>query len=756
MQNLLKIYVLTCVTFIIGCGNKNDIQQSKKNDEVLENIIPKPNQINLKSGTFSSDQFNCFFDSNFEPTKNIITSILPSIKITDEANANIIFKKNEALKDEQYLLNIDSKKIVIESRTNIGALHGIQSLKQLMPLNGKISIPCLVIDDTPRFQYRGMHLDVARHFFDVTFIKKYIDILSMYKVNNFHWHLTDDQGWRIEIKKYPKLNQIAAYRNETLIGHYNDNPQKFDGKKYGGFYTQEEIKEVIKYASERNINVIPEIEMPGHAQAAISAYPELGCTGKKVSAATKWGVFDDVFCPNEKTFTFLEDVLSEVIELFPSKYIHIGGDECPKTQWEKNALCQSIISKNNLKDVHGLQSYFIQRMEKFINSKGRQIIGWDEILEGGLAPNATVMSWRGVQGGIDAAKQKHNVIMTPTDYCYLDYYQSKSTKEPLAIGGYLPLQKVYSYEPIPEQLSAEEAKYVLGTQGNLWTEYIDTPEKLTYMVLPRMQALAEIGWTQKENKSYENFAARLNYHFGLWKKMGLNFADKSSEVNSKIIAGDGNGVSIKLTTNGSKLPLKYSFDSPLNNQSPNALEPIKIEKSTTLYASVLNGDNFENIDTINFLLHKGAGKKITLTKKPSEKYSADGICSLLNGVIGPSNSYGSEWLGFEGDNLEAFIDLGTIMPINEIKTRFFNGPGQWIYPPKSVSVFFSQDNKNFNEMPAFTVRPSNEKIIDFTIPTANTKTRYIKINIANYGIIPTALQGGGHPAWLFVDEIILN
>ena len=374
-----------------------------------------------------------------------------------------------------------------------------------------------------------MHFDVARHFFPVSFIKKYIDILAMHKMNTFHWHLTEDQGWRIEIKKYPKLTEIGSVRKETLIGHggsSSDN-RTFDGEEYGGFYTQEEVKEVVAYAASNHITVIPEIELPGHASAAVAAYPELGNTGEQIEVVTRWGVFYDIFAPKEETFEFLEDVLTEVMELFPSKYIHIGGDEAPKNQWEESEFAQEVIKREGLKDEHELQSYFIGRIEKFLNSKGRDIIGWDEILEGGLAPNATVMSWRGEEGGIEAAKQRHNVIMTPSTYLYFDYYQvdvEEQQNEELSIGGYLPLERVYSYNPTPAELTQDEQKYILGAQANVWTEYMKTPERVEYMILPRLTALSEVVWTQHELKDYEDFIVRLDSFTERYDALGLNYS----------------------------------------------------------------------------------------------------------------------------------------------------------------------------------------------------------------------------------------
>lgn len=412
---------------------------------------------------------------------------------------------------ESYYLLIKSNEVIWRAK-DAGSFYALQSFVQLLPetTGQTIKLAGLEITDWPRYKYRGMHLDVARHYFPVSFIKKYIDFLAQYKFNTFHWHLTDDQGWRIEIKKYPRLTEIGAYRAQTLVGNFHDRfPQLFDGTPYGGYYTQEEIKEVVAYAQSRFINVIPEIEMPGHALAALSAYPELACGDKPgpFQPAEKWGVFDDVFCAGkEQPFHFLQDVLTEVMALFPSNYIHIGGDECPKARWKTCKYCQKRIRDNKLKDEHELQSYYIRRIEKFVNSKGRRIIGWDEILEGGLAPNATVMSWRGVDGGIAAAKMGHDAIMTPGSSLYFDHVQGKSNQEPLSIGGNNPLQKVYSYNPTPPDLPVSVQNRIIGVQANMWTEYMTNNAKVEYMLLPRLFALAEIAWTYPERKDWQNFS----------------------------------------------------------------------------------------------------------------------------------------------------------------------------------------------------------------------------------------------------------
>jgi len=427
-----------------------------------------------------------------------------------------------------------------------GIFYALQTLYQLLPADiygknrsdiKKWEIPCVNIEDAPRFSYRGLHLDVCRHFFPVEFIKKYIDAMAIHKLNRFHWHLTDDQGWRIEIKKYPLLTEIGSQRPETLIGHYYENmPQQFDNKTYGGYYTQDEAREIVKYAASKFITVIPEIEMPGHAMAAIAAYPYLSCTQKPLNVATKWGVFDDVFCTRETNFTFLEDVLSEIMAIFPSEYIHIGGDECPKTRWKNCPDCQARIKKLKLKDEHELQSYFIQRIEKFVNAQGRKIIGWDEILEGGLAPNATVMSWRGIDGGIAAAKSGHNVIMTPMSHCYFDFYQAEPATEPTAIGGYVPLIKVYDFEPVPKVLTAEEAKYIIGAQANVWTEYITSASHVEYMAYPRASALSEVLWTNPENKNWTRFSANMLNAFDRFKALDINASKAFFDINAKVSA----------------------------------------------------------------------------------------------------------------------------------------------------------------------------------------------------------------------------
>ena len=428
---------------------------------------------------------------------------------------------------EAYRLTISPRGIDLRASAPNGLFYGVQTLIQLLPpTKGKrenVVFPALKIADAPRFPWRGMHLDVSRHFMPVSFIKKYINYIAMNKMNVFHWHLTDDQGWRIEIKQYPKLTSIGAWRSQTLIGHPGKHNQ-YDGKRYGGYYTQKQIKEIVAYARARYVTILPEIEMPGHALAALAAYPELGCTGGPYHVGTRWGVYDDVYCAGkESTFKFLGNVLTEVMALFPGEYIHIGGDECPKTRWEKCPYDQARMKKLGLKNPEELQSYFVQRIEKFLNAHGRKMIGWDEILEGGLAPNAIIMLWRGEKGGIAAAKAHHDVIMTPGGYCYFDHYQSDPKTEPIAFGGFTPLKKVYSYEPVPKELSADEQKYILVSQGNVWTEYMKTPQKVEYMVFPRIAALGEVLWSPKSARNYIDFMKRMQSEVKRYAAYGINY-----------------------------------------------------------------------------------------------------------------------------------------------------------------------------------------------------------------------------------------
>ena len=579
------------------------------------NVIPLPNHYYFhKQGSFVLDRNSRILvddNSSTLKTANFLAAFLnehgfdlpvENVGKVDGVENDIIlriFDDKKDIRPEGYKLKVNSGNISIVSGDDAGLFYGVQTLMQLLPdslLSSKmkeVEIPGWIVNDSPRFHYRGMHLDVGRHFFPVKFIKQYLDMMAMYKFNTFHWHLTEDQGWRIEIKKYPKLTEIGAYRDSTLVGKYSDKPHKWDGKRYGGYYTQEQIRDIVQYAADRHITIIPEIEMPGHSLAALAAYPELACTPGPFRPATLWGVFADIYCPKEETFKFLEDVLTEVMELFPGKYIHIGGDEAPKVRWKESNLCKKIIKEQGLKNEEELQSYFVERIEKFLNAHGRKLIGWDEILEGGLSPDATVMSWRGVEGGIAAARAGHDAIMTPENFCYFDHYQAGPEGEPMAIGGMTTLKEVYTYEPVPEELNKKEAKHILGAQGNVWTEYMPTTEKVEYMVLPRMAALAEVVWTESDKKSWKSFQRRINNHFKRYKALGWNFCPGTYNLAySEEKDTDTATLKVELETEIYQAKMHYTTDGGMpSSQSPVYVKPLHLNKGVILKAAIFAKDS---------------------------------------------------------------------------------------------------------------------------------------------------------------------
>ncbi|MQP24598.1 family 20 glycosylhydrolase [Flavobacterium sp. LMO8] len=740
------------------------------------NIIPKPNSVEIKNGHFVLNKETVILadENSFEAkflqkeiknrtglqlkislNSNSISKIgfyyllLPGVIIKTDSLGNRSTNRNKG----QYFLRVEKNDITIAQADNVGDFYGIQTLLQLIPFEKKseIKIPYLSISDQPKFQWRGMHLDVSRHFFPKEFIKKYIDYLAMYKMNTFHWHLTDDQGWRIEIKKYPKLTEVGAWRNGSMVGHYTD--QTFDNIRYGGFYTQEEIKEIVAYAKERHITIVPEIEMPGHALAALASYPEFSCTGGPFEVGKTWGVLEDVFCPKDETFTFLENILTEVISLFPSEYIHIGGDESPKVRWKSCPHCQKRIKEEHLKDEHELQSYFIQRIEKFVNSKGRKIIGWDEILEGGLAPNAAVMSWRGTEGGIAAAKQKHFVVMSPGSHCYFDHYQGEPKNEPIAFGGYTNVEKVYSFNPIPKELSAEESNYILGAQANLWTEYINTPEHVEYMLFPRIAALSEVVWGTSNPKEYKEFEKRLISHFEIYDKKGINYSKAIFEVTSKVQPAE-NGVAFELKSanpNG----IKYTTDgSEPNSNSFSYEKPILVTKNQTIKAAYFENGKAKSA-TIEqpFFITKSTGKKIEFVHQPHENYGIGGSFTLVDGMKGNTSKFGRDWLGFWGKDMNATIDLGKTEMISKISINTLSSKGSWIYYPKSIGISVSKDGENYYAITIVSSKEIKESKGKIVIEFDKQNVQFIKVIAENNGIIADGKPGAGSNSWLFVDEI---
>ncbi|WP_233602938.1 family 20 glycosylhydrolase [Pedobacter sp. KBW06] len=660
---------------------------------------------------------------------------------------------------EGYHLLVKDDQILIKGHDQAGVFYGIQSLMQLWSPAAKnvLRLEKGEIRDYPRFNYRGMHLDVGRHMYSVAFLKKFIDLLSVYKFNIFHWHLTEDQGWRIEIKRYPKLQSVSAWRNGTIIGHKKEAPHTFDGQKYGGYYTQDQIREVVRYAASKYVNILPEIEMPGHALAALTAYPQLGCTGGPYQTAQFWGVFDDVFCAgNEEVYQFMEDVLDEVVGLFPYAYVHIGGDECPKLKWKHCAKCQKKIKENGLKDEHELQGYFMKRMEKYLNSKNRKAVGWDEVLEGGVSKNTTIMNWRGEQSGIAAAKEKYEVIMTPENMLYFDYYQSLDKNEPVAAGNYTPLSKVYGYEPIPDSLSPEQAAYIKGVQGGIWTEYMKDEKHLEYMVFPRALALSEIAWSGKKEKNYPWFLEKLRHHRNFLNRMKVNYYPYFDEITSEIKPGTNGNPLLTLKTTLPKAQIRYTLDGSVPNLKSKLYQgPVLLNRSMVLNAGLFVGNKRSGrIFNQAYLQHSGIQKKISLAHAPAGKYNFPAGL-LLNGIEGHHRFNDSQWLGFSGKDLEATIDLGALTPVSQIGINVFHYPWQRMWAPKKLSFLVSVDGKEFKEVYTggnFDLNGINKVRAKFPL----VKVRYLKIIGENIGRVPVGGYGEGEKAWLMADEIIIN
>ena len=754
-------------------------------------IIPQPASIEWKEGKYSLPK-KCFYytdskDAELFETIQLVSKELNTQfnielnKAAQPADAQFVFveKANKTSATKAYDLTISQNGIQITAQNPESFFHASRSLLQLLSLqNGQdIKLPLVHIEDFPRFSYRGMHLDVGRHFFSVSFIKKYIDWLSYHKLNTFHWHLTEDQGWRIEIKKYPALTQVGAWRNGTIIGRYPGKGN--DNVKYGGYYTQQEIKDVVSYASQRFVEVIPEIEMPGHSSAAIAAYPFLSCfpgkptaipanmiSAKSIEEQKKgrvklvqetWGVFDDVFCAGkESTFEFLQDVIDEVITLFPSPYFHIGGDECPKTHWKICALCQKRMKEIGLKDEHELQSYFVQRIEKYLNSKGKKLIGWDEILEGGLAPNATVMSWRGETGGIEAAKQGHPVIMTPGNPVYFDHTQ-RLVEDSVTIGGYNPIDKVYAYNPVPAEIPVDKSGFILGAQANVWTEYMKNEKKVEYMIFPRIAALSEVLWTPLNKKDWTSFENKLIPLMQRYVSWGVSVNPGYFDIGGTVsMAENKQGITLTLNCNAKNGMIKWDSPKPGNYQGP-----ITLNESGT-YAAKFVSNTQEVKSTFSQLIeiNKATGKEVKLAQPPSRSYPGDGAFTLVNGVRNDAekNIHFKKYLGYNGDNLEATIDLGAETSFKNIKVWFLHQPGSWIHQPSGIEVSASVDGTSFNKLGS-SEKGIFEKGLDqighFEL-NINTKQRYIKLLVKNKGLIPAGNPGEGNKPWLFVDEIQIN
>lgn len=771
--------IKTCFLFIVcflaySCSSTPD--KVFVEDDI--NIIPKPETVILGSGNFKfkSSTYLVVESEIQHEAANILAGFFQSaqewqMNVVEEGakpySNYVEFVTKSTLALDAYELSVTGDAVSIYASSPGGFLYGVQTIRQLLPVkiesknlpeNVSWVIPQIEIKDEPRFGWRGLMLDVSRHFFPKEYIKEVIDGLAMHKMNVLHFHLVDDQGWRIEIKKYPKLTEVGAWRVDHEDKHWNARPAAQPGEEatYGGFYTQEDIKEIVAYAASKNIEVVPEIEMPAHVSSAVAAYPELSCneTQIQVPSGGVWPITDIYCAGKDQTFDFLENVLIEVMELFPSQYIHIGGDEATKTNWKTCGHCQARMKNEGLKTEEELQSYFIKRMERFISSKGRTLIGWDEILEGGLAPGATVMSWRGVKGGLEAAGEGHDVIMTPNSHCYFDHYQGPQDQEPLAIGGYLPLSKVYKFDPVVEGMTKEEANHVLGGQANLWSEYIPTTSHSQYMIYPRLAALAEAVWSPKENKDWNDFSGRIETMFTRYGLMGINYA-KSAYLLSADSQMDMESKTVGITLNN-ELPnsdIRYSVNgSPMQKFE----QPIQLTETTTIKALLYKNDKpagKEFNKTIKF--HQAVGKKPEFKTTYHKSYQGTGDYNLVNALRGTKNFHDGQWQAWLGEDMEATIDLGQSTEISKVTVGAMESQGPQIYFPTDIEVYLSKDGEAFEQAGKIS-RPyaqnASPELKDFVVDFEKTEASHV--NVKAIGLKKHPLRDGS--VWLFVDEILVE
>ena len=768
------------------------------------NVVPLPQKVTLQQqwGTFTltpQTRIVCGKSANDQKNAKLLQEFVAdrtglTLSIATKRGKTPAIVLSSAEKDfapEGYRLRIDSKTVSIAASTKAGAFYGIQTLRKSLPhlsekeraymsKDGRIALPGVEINDVPRFAYRGTMLDVARHYATPDSVKRFIDMIALHGINRFHWHLTDDQGWRIEIKQLPELTKVGSHRAATVIGK---NTGKYDGKPHGGFYTQAQCKEIIAYAADRNIEIIPEIDLPGHMLAALAAYPEMGCTGGPYEVGQIWGVSSDVLCAgNPKTYAFIDKVLGEVAQLFPGKYFHIGGDECPKTRWKTCPKCQGFIEKNQLQAEgkhtaeERLQSYVIRYAEKTLARYGKRIIGWDEILEGGLAPTATVMSWRGETGGIEAAQSGHDVVMSPNTYLYFDYYQAKdASQEPLAIGGYLPLERVYSYEPMPAVLKPEEAKHILGVQANLWSEYFKTHRQTEYMALPRLAALAEIQWCQQGTRKYSDFLKRLPQLFALYGEKNYNFAKHYYDIMPNYSSIDGGGIRATLQVNEPNDAIYYTLDgSTPTQQSTRYTQPLDFKSDVRFRAIAFHEvpeqqegapKRYEasHVEKEDFHFSKSTARNITLVNEPHPSYTFAGAKVLVDGLVASNTSYNSSrWIGFLNKPMEAIIDLGENTTISQVGFNTCVEKGDWIYDARRVEISVSMDGgKTWQVVVAKDFAPLTQAdkngIHRHSYDFAPTSARLLKIVAQPEPSIPAWHEdAAGKPAFLFVDEITVN
>lgn len=773
--NLMGVLCILFSTCFYACSEKRTLNSDYE-------IIPKPLDVNCKGDAsfLLKDGVAVIYPENNQKMQDNAEFLVDyvekqtGVKLTSHAGMPVdgaICLTLDLSDDnaEAYKLIVNDKRVCISGASEAGVFYGIQTLRKSLPVAQDINVNLSAVEiyDKPRFAYRGAMLDVARHFYTVDEVKTFIDMLALHNINRFHWHLTDDQGWRIEIKKYPKLMSVASERKETVVGRWYSGI--YDGKPYGGYYTQDELRDVIDYAAKRHITIIPEVDLPGHMQAALTAYPELGCTGGPYEVRTIWGVSQDVLCVgNDFTLQFVKDVLSEVADIFPSEYIHIGGDECPKVRWEKCPKCQERIKSLGLKSdakhtkEQRLQSYMIQEAAKYLKEKGKRIIGWTEILEGGLVPDATLMSWIGESGGIEAAHQHHDVIMTPNTYLYFDYYQSKKVEdEPLAIGGYLPIEKTYNYEPMPKELTKEEQQYIKGVQANLWTEYIPVFSQVQYMVLPRLGAAAEVQWTDPSKKDYKDFLRRVPHLVAVYDCYGWNYATHVYDVNVDMKADTVNHVlNVQLSTMADD-PIYYTLDGQdPTEKSLKYTKPFTIDQSVVLKTMAVHPDRTSKIsvDTIRF--NKATLKPVVLLQPNEFRFSPDGPVVLVDGRNGNHSFDTGAWLAVAGNDLEAVINMQAETILSSASVHVYVRKGAWLFDARGFSVSVSSDNKNYKEVASQEYKQMQESdsdgIIEHELSFDPCKATYVKIKVISEKSMPDWHWDAGKAPFLLVDEIILN
>lgn len=773
--NLMGVLCILFSTCFYACSEKRTLNSDYE-------IIPKPLDVNCKGDAsfLLKDGVAVIYPENNRKMQDNAEFLVDyverqtGVKLTSHAGMPVdgaICLTLDLSDDnaEAYKLIVNDKRVCISGASEAGVFYGIQTLRKSLPVAQDINVNLSAVEiyDKPRFAYRGAMLDVARHFYTVDEVKTFIDMLALHNINRFHWHLTDDQGWRIEIKKYPKLMSVASERKETVVGRWYSGI--YDGKPYGGYYTQDELRDVIDYAAKRHITIIPEVDLPGHMQAALTAYPELGCTGGPYEVRTIWGVSQDVLCVgNDFTLQFVKDVLSEVADIFPSEYIHIGGDECPKVRWEKCPKCQERIKSLGLKSdakhtkEQRLQSYMIQEAAKYLKEKGKRIIGWTEILEGGLVPDATLMSWIGESGGIEAAHQHHDVIMTPNTYLYFDYYQSKKVEdEPLAIGGYLPIEKTYNYEPMPKELTEEEQQYIKGVQANLWTEYIPIFSQVQYMVLPRLGAAAEVQWTDPSKKDYKDFLRRVPHLVAVYDCYGWNYATHVYDVNVDMKADTVNHVlNVQLSTMADD-PIYYTLDGQdPTEKSLKYTKPFTIDQSVVLKTMAVHPDRTSKIsvDTIRF--NKATLKPVVLLQPNESRFSPDGPVVLVDGRNGNHSFDTGAWLAVAGNDLEAVINMQAETILSSASVHVYVRKDAWLFDARGFSVSVSFDNKNYKEVASQEYKQMQESdsdgIIEHELLFDPCKATYVKIKVISEKSMPDWHWDAGKAPFLLVDEIILN